>query len=179
MLMGQVYSCKPSEMMTIRGALSGDKIHLSIIDQYPGFWLNNHFGFDLSPFSLTYYKRQNGSYVSLNPLLLVLAMGVGYSMPLGDKEERIFDYWNSGKYISFAFLPQLLTNWSFRFDVIREKFGLIVGPRTDLFAGSSLWVRTALQSGVYFNIFKVNTQASIEYDLIEKKNRIYLQIGNI
>lgn len=169
----------PISSLGIEGDVRGERFRFTAQDQYPGFRTADRFGLDISAFSLAYYHTGRGTYISLNPGTLVLAAIVGFSSAPDSGKARSLTYWGAGPYATAMLLPQLLTNWSLRLDLVRRKLGVSAGPATDVLAGRYIWVRCELQSGVFLNVYGAALKGVVAYDAIENRNRYYLRVAKV
>jgi len=170
------YSSTPVEFGGGEGSLTGDRFRLVMEDQYPGFLASKHIGLNISPVSIAYYRTANGPYVSINPAVLIVAVIGAFSVPPDTLYHKDLSYLGFGPFSTIALLPQLLTNWSLRLDVINQKAGFTAGPTTDFLAGRKFWVRTELQSGAYLVLGDIEVKGAVAYDVSGRKDRFYLSL---
>lgn len=169
----------PISSIGIEGDVDGGRFRLVAEDRFPGFLLADHFGLGFSAFSVAYYNTGNGPYVSLNPATLLFSTILGFASVPDSGKVRPLTYWGASPYATAMLLPQLLTNWSVRLDLIKQKLGVSIGPATDVLAGSSIWIRSELQSGLYLNALGLGVKGFGAYDLIEKRNRFYFRLSKV
>lgn len=124
-----------------------------------------------SRISIAYFRDAQGKYVSVNAAALYWAFLIGIS-DVDPRGESFLGYDGFGLYSTIPFLPQLLTNWSVRYDLVRKHLGIQVGPTTEYLAGKrDFRVLSQLHGGAYAAIFGIEVGGSMAYDPFRNEER--------
>ncbi len=169
---------EPKGSIGVAGALNARFFRISSKEQFSTSLSWNRIGFDVSALSVAYKDDGNGSYVSLNAAMPIMATIIGFVVPQGGNDS-VLTYWGLGPIGTLLLVPQLAANWHLRMDLKPKVIGVSIGPATDVWAGRKLWIRSEAQSELYVNVASVGLRSGVAYDVVDNFFKFYVGAARV
>jgi hypothetical protein len=173
------YEGKSTHYIGLNYSLAGNNYRLLYEEYFPGFKSNERLGLNFIPMSFAFSTERDKQLFSINLAFMLYSVGIVFAGLDDSYDDDYMSYGGLSSISTAILLPQLLTNWSIRYDFMKQKIGLWAGPITDYlanFPNMILIVRPELHCGAYVSFYSINITSSIAYDVSIGQNKYYLGV---